>query len=145
MKNQRSAEEDHPCGSKFLDKTDILFDYRLFLFNILLLSVPDGSLMSRYITHTTRARATTDIPRKVSLSISEADGVKNSAPASRYSTTASTSHIRDAPQNIYSRTPVFSSLALELVYHITVEITAAITVISSVMTMHLPFRYRVWR
>ena len=56
--------------------------------------------------------------------------------------TASTSHIRDAPQNIYISRLIFIFLAFSDTYQTSVDMTAANTVISRVMRLPPILRYR---
>ena len=67
--------------------------------------------------------------------MSAAAGVKYSARISMNSTTASTSHIREAPQNMNTSMMTFNFLAFSLEYQMSVVTTAAKIVISNVMTV----------
>ncbi len=89
--------------------------------------------MRKAISHMKRPAAVQQIPRYASFNISEADGLKKAAPISAYSKTASTNHIRDAPQNIKQGMRSLYLLLFELKYHIKVLIIAA----NSVITRHI--------
>ena len=64
-------------------------------------------------------------------------GVKYAAPSSAYSKIASASHMREAPQNIQHRTPIFIWLFGAFLYQIAVVITAAKIETSSVIVFPL--------
>lgn len=94
--------------------------------------VPFGSLMNRITSHITSPNAITNNPIYVSLIKSEGAGLKHLIPSSRYSLTASQSHINEAPQYIYISGGRFIVSSF-LMYQRTDTITAANKVINNVI------------